>query len=205
MNPRADSVLRFWFGEPGVPLATVAGRWFTKDPAFDAEVRTTFGDLMAQAARGELDEWARPAGNPRELLALVVLLDQFPRNVYRESPRAFEQDAKALGLCQEARRRGDDEKLGLVERAVLYLPLMHAEDGAVQDASMTVFHRLADDATKAGASEEVIRYLRSAHDFAVRHARVVERFGRFPHRNEILKRPSRPEEEAFLKEPGSSF
>lgn len=177
----ARAVLDFWFGEAGPE------RWFKKDPAFDATVRARLGGLYAEAAAGRLDAWR---DSPRGCLALIVLLDQVPRNIHRDDARAFATDARAREVLAEARARGFDAALEARERHVLYMPLMHSEDLADQRDSVALFEALGDP---------------NAADFARRHEAIVERFGRYPHRNAVLGRASTPEEEAFLREPGSSF
>lgn len=191
MNP-AD-VLAFWFGAPG---SAEHGRmrkcWFEKDPAFDAEIRRRFLPLVEAAAAGRLDDWA---AQPESLLALIVLLDQFPRNLFRNTPRAFAADARALVLAQQAIAQGFDARLMPVARAFIYLPFEHSEDMAMQDRAVALFSALA----KHG--EEFASYL----DYAGRHRDVIRRFGRFPHRNAILGRASTPEEIEYLARPGAGF
>jgi len=192
-----ESVLAFWFGPPGSPPLGKAERWFAADPAFDEEVRERFGELAARAAAGELEAWRE---SPPGALALVIALDQFPRNLYRGSARAFATDAAARDVCLDAQARGFDRALSAVERWFLYLPLMHAEDRALQQRSVALFEALA-----AVAEPALAEALGQAADFARRHRDVIARFGRFPHRNEALGRASTREEIAFLAEPGSRF
>lgn len=191
MNP-AD-VLEFWFGAPGsAEHGSLRKCWFEKDPAFDAEIRRRFLALVDEAAAGRLDDWAdRPEG----LLALIVLLDQFPRNLFRDAPRAFATDAQALALAQQALAQGVDAQLMPVARAFIYLPFEHSEDLAMQDRAVALFAALAQH------GEAFASYL----DYAERHRDVIRRFGRFPHRNAILGRASTPEEIAFLARPGAGF
>ena len=191
MNP-AD-VLEFWFGAPGsAEHGSLRKCWFEKDPAFDAEIRRRFLALVDEAAAGRLDDWAdRPEG----LLALIVLLDQFPRNLFRDAPRAFATDAQALALAQQALAQGVDALLMPVARAFIYLPFEHSEDLAMQDRAVALFAALAQH------GEAFASYL----DYAERHRDVIRRFGRFPHRNAILGRASTPEEIAFLARPGAGF
>jgi uncharacterized protein (DUF924 family) len=192
-----ESVLAFWFGPPGSPPLGRAGHWFAPDPAFDEEVRARFAELAERAAAGELEAWRE---SPPGALALVIALDQFPRNLYRGSARAFAADAAARDVCLDAQARGFDRALSRVERWFLYLPLMHAEDRALQERSVALFEALA-----AGAGPELAEALEQATDFARRHRDVIARFGRFPHRNAALGRASTREEIAFLAEPGSRF
>ena len=158
-----------------------------------------FLDDIEHATRGEHDGW--PAKSPRGALALVVLCDQLPRNVFRDSARAFALDPRALATTQHGLRDGSDKRLSLLERYVFAMPLMHAEDRDVQRTSLATFGELKRDARGTPIAE-----LASAvRDYAERHATIVDRFGRYPHRNALLGRASSEEEIEFLKQPGSSF
>lgn len=195
MQTTPDEVLEFWLGpeaERDTPSKEVSSRWWKKDPAFDAEIRRRFEPAMAAAGNRELDSWTR---SPRGRLAIVVLLDQFTRNVYRNSGRMFENDAYAQSLVLDAVAAGEDTQLRSAERYFLYMPLMHAEDLELQDRAVTLFERLAADAPKHA---DGLKYAKAHRD-------IIARFGRFPHRNEWLGRQSTPEELEFLKQPGSSF
>jgi uncharacterized protein (DUF924 family) len=187
-----SELIDFWFGAPWSPER---GRnrkpWFTKDAAFDAEVRRRFLETFEAALRGELLQWST---TPYGSLALVVLLDQFPRNMFRDSPRAFSADALALGAARSTIARGFDRALRPVERCFIYLPFEHSEELAVQRRSVALFASLAAHPECA-----------SAIDYARRHFEIVARFGRFPHRNACLGRVSTAEETEFLKQPGSRF
>ena len=185
-----DDVLEFWFGPDPDPLAE-RDCWFRKDAGFDAEVRERFGEAIEAALAGDFRSWT---ATPRGALARVLLLDQFTRNAYRGTPRAFAGDPQALATATEAIAAAFDRALRPVERWFLYMPFEHAEDTLAQQRSVSLFRDLADE---TGLTDPV--------DWAERHARVIERFGRFPHRNDILGRPSTPEEVAFLREPGSRF
>lgn len=185
-------VLAFWFGEPGsVDLGKPRTAWFRKDAAFDDEIRHRFMALHASAALGERESWH---DDPESLLALIVVLDQFSRNLYRDDPRAFSQDAQALSCAQFMIERGWDATRLPVERQFAYLPFEHAEDPAMQDRSVALFSSLEAFPETKGLTE-----------WAEKHRVIVRRFGRFPHRNAALGRESTPEEVAFLKEPGSRF
>ncbi len=178
---RADDILYFWFTEAG-PKG-----WWQKDKAFDDLIRRRFGALYEAARHGELYGWrAREEGR----LAEIIILDQFPRNMFRDSARAFESDAMALTLSQEAVRLGVGRHWNADRRAFLYMPHMHSESLVVHHAALELF-----------ASEG----LEENHDFEKRHLAIIERFGRYPHRNIALGRVSTPEELEFLKKPGSSF
>jgi uncharacterized protein (DUF924 family) len=193
-------VLDFWFegvdGSGPAPKAAFA-RWFGKSEDTDREIAARFGKRVDQALRGELDRWIE---TPRGRLALVILLDQFTRNLFRGTARAFSGDVRALALCREGIARGDDDALDHHQRVFLYLPLEHAEDAGAQADSVRVFEALAA-AVPSTLRGEFEGYL----DYARRHAEVIERFGRFPHRNRALGRPSSEQELAFLSQPGSSF
>lgn len=200
MDPRIDDVLAAWFGPRDQPTDT--RRWFTRDDAWDEALRRRFGALHAEGAAGGLDGWA---ATPRGALALVVVLDQLSRNLYRDDARAFAQDARALAVTRAARAAGHDAALGWLERYVLLMPYMHVEDRAAQAEGVAAFAALHDAARAAGAPDAEVAALASATDYARRHAAIVLRFGHFPHRNAVIGRPSTPEEEAFLQEPGSRF
>ena len=181
-------VLDFWFGTP--PGASRA-EWFRKEAAFDAEIRRRFGALHASAARRELDAWR---AHPDSMVALVVVLDQFSRNLFRDDARAFAQDAYARECANQALARGDDKTLLPVQRQFLYMPLEHSEDLGDQERCIALMRAL-------DAYEET----RGLAKWAEKHRDIVQRFGRFPHRNAALGRATTPEEAEFLKQPGSGF
>jgi uncharacterized protein (DUF924 family) len=183
-------VLDFWFG-PRATRGVARPEWFRKDEGFDAEIRRRFGELHARAARRELEAWR---ASPEPLLGLVVVLDQFSRNLYRGDARAFAQDTHALQCAREALARGDDLALRPVERQFLYLPFEHSENPDDQDVGVERMRSLEAFAETRGLTE-----------WAERHRVIIRRFGRFPHRNAALGRPSTAEEAEFLKQPGSSF
>jgi len=188
----AKVVLDFWFGAPGAPeYGKSRAVWFKKDDAFDAEIALRFGAAQRAAAAGRYDSWQT---SPKGALALTVLLDQFPRNMYRGTPAAFACDSHAQRIARNAVARGFDRDLLPVERWFVYLPFEHAEDRASQCKSLQLFATLRNDPGSAGNM-----------DYARRHYEIVARFGRFPHRNAILGRESTPEEIEFLKQPGSGF
>jgi uncharacterized protein (DUF924 family) len=183
----ADDVLDFWF--QGDPAAWREQRWFQRDDAFDAEIRARFALAVESARDGALDAWAATAAGA---LALVIVLDQFPRNIHRGSHLAFAGDAHARRIAGRALSWAGG--LAPVQRVFLYLPFEHSEDLADQDRSVALFETLRGE----GAVE-------SAIDYAHRHREVIARFGRFPHRNAALGRTSTAEEEAYLAQPGSGF
>lgn len=194
------AVLDFWFGTltaAGEVEPEVRQRWWRKDEAFDASIRERFGALYERAVAGELDDWSNTAEGR---LALVLVLDQFSRNLFRNSPLAWAHDARAQALTLEGLERGHDRALPVHGRTFLYMPLMHAEDRELQAECVRRFAALLDETH--GPVREVVR---GNLEFALRHEEIIERFGRFPHRNVVLGRESTPEEIAFLKEPNSSF
>lgn len=197
-----DQVLSLWFGSarPGSADALQhKAQWFTKSPAFDEELRQRFGAAVEAALGGALQHWN--AQGPWQQLALVILLDQFTRNIHRNSPKSFAGDAQALALALQAIDSGSDRQLPEVARVFMYLPLEHAEDPAMQQQSVAAFEALLQNATDA----ELRDYLAGTLDYAQRHQAVIARFGRFPHRNSILGRASTAEEAEYLAQPGSGF
>ncbi len=200
MDARIDEVIEFWFGADAVPTKERYMRWFTKDPAFDDEIRARFGALQADAAAGTLDRWQE---TPRGELALLVLLDQMSRNLFRDDRRAFASDDVALSIAQNLLRSGRAKQLTTVQRAVALVPFEHAEDRAAQAEGVAGLSTLFDEAMKndPDSADLVKNFL----GYAEKHRDIVQRFGRFPHRNTVLGRTSSVEELAFLEEPGSSF
>ncbi len=176
-----DDVLSFWFGE------ITTEQWFKKDEAFDARMRERFEPLHEAVAREPGDALSADA---RTALAAIIVLDQMSRNIFRGSPRAFAQDLKALAIATAMVERGLDRGLSKDERTFCYLPFEHAEDPAVQARCVTLMSQLED--------ADLVKW-------AEAHKVIIDRFGRFPHRNAVLGRPSTAEEEEFLKQPGSSF
>jgi uncharacterized protein (DUF924 family) len=175
------NVIRFWFEE------IEPKQWFIKDDDFDKLVKDRFENLVTRALSGQLDSWSESAdGN----LALILLLDQMTRNIYRNHPMSFAGDDMALAFCLKGVKRDDMDHLQGDQIKFLLMPMMHAEDLNVQESSLPLFQKYCDDQT---------------YDYAVRHRDIVARFGHFPHRNAILGRPSTEEELAFLEQPNSSF
>jgi uncharacterized protein (DUF924 family) len=200
---RYRAILDYWFGETTKrpddldAFKALSKLWFWKNPETDETIRKRFGAEVERAEKGELDSWKSvPAGR----LALVVLLDQFPRNLYRDTARAFATDAAAIKLVEEGIELGMDKKFTITERYGFYMPFMHIEDKKAQARCCDLFAKLREEAPETIKAE-----IDLAHKYAVRHREIVDRFGRFPHRNKCLGRTSTPEEEAFLKEPNSSF
>ena len=192
-------ILLFWFADADIEAVPAEQRslWFKKDATFDRAVSDRFTAEIELALAGGLEAWCEtPAGR----LALIILLDQFPRNVFRDTPRAFAGDPLAQKVVADGLLQGDDQALPFYGRAFHYMPLMHAEERGAQARSVASFARLAQDADAQHREQAAI-----FHDFARQHQVIVDRFGRFPHRNAILGRPSTDEEKAFLTTPGSSF
>lgn len=177
----AEEVLRFWLVE------TPVERRFIRDRQLDEMINEGFGDLYVRLTCNVPPDWQ---ADPRSLLAAVIVLDQFSRNLYRDDPLAYAQDKKARELVRAALDKGWDEKLGVEERWFLYMPLMHSEDLADQERSVELYRQLG---------------MKDVLDFAIRHRDQIARFGRFPQRNAVLGRASSPEEQAFLDQPGSRF
>jgi uncharacterized protein (DUF924 family) len=189
---QAREILDFWFGSPEDPSYGKPRQiWFTKKPEFDEELRTRFIKDYQKAAGGYLDEWI---DLPESCLALILLLDQFPRNMFRGTPEAFATDWEALSAAHHAVAQGYDRQLMPVQRWFIYCPFEHSENLEHQRQAVKLFQQLSNDPDSASAIE-----------YAFRHLEVIERFGRFPHRNAILGRASTPEEREFLQQPGSSF
>src|SRR5215213_4929382 len=192
MMTSPEEVLVFWFGREGEKgYGEFREVWFTKDPDFDREIRTRFEAVYKEAAAGRLESWKE---DPRSCLALIVVLDQFPRNMFRGDARMYATDGLALATARHAIERAYDRELARFQRVFIYLPFEHSEDLEDQRLSVELFHRLAEE---TGQEDLLV--------CAVRHLKIIESFGRFPHRNEILGRRTTPEEAEFLREPGSSF
>lgn len=195
-----QEVLLYWFGplldEQSVPLDRIAF-WFGQNDCVDAEIRSRFAYLIEQAEQGHLEHWK---SHPRGRLALILLLDQFPRNIFRGTEHAFAYDDKAVNIALEGLVHTQDHALLPIERVFFYLPLEHSEDLAMQERSVELFHSLHEQ-SKEETKEIFAQFLR----YAERHHEIIARFGRFPHRNQIMSRQSTEEELEFLKEPNSSF
>ncbi len=176
-----QDILHFWFEE------LTAKQHFAKDAALDASIRTRFGATLEAAARCELFAWRASA---QGRLAEIIVLDQFSRNVHRDTPRAFAQDALALVLAQELVARGQDRELATAQRVFAYMPYMHSESALVHEQAVALF-------TQPGLEYNL--------DYELRHKAIIDRFGRYPHRNAVLGRSSSAQELTFLSEPGSGF
>ena len=187
MTVSPDEVLKFWFEENG------REEWFGKDPAFDDEIRRRFGAAARQARDGKLERWVEA---PRSCLALIILIDQFSRNLYRESPLAWSADVHALAVAKLAVEKGYDAWLNSIERAFMYMPFMHSEAPADQERCVELVSNNAD-----GGNE----FNQDNYKSALKHRDIIDRFGRFPHRNDILGRACTAEELEFLNDPDSWF
>jgi uncharacterized protein (DUF924 family) len=197
----ARAVREYWFGTSPLTPAALAARmqfWFgTAGAPQDEEIRARFGALVERAGAGELDGWA---GGPRRRLSLILLLDQFPRNIFRHTPRAFATDAQALALTLSGMQSGADGALEPAERFFFYMPLQHAERLDAQDEAIAACRRLLAEVTP-----ELRALFAGVLGHAEEHRAIIERFGRFPHRNAVLGRNSTPEEVAWLEAGGASF
>ena len=179
MSP--ESILDFWFNELS------SKQQFSKDPVLDQMIRNRYLDALKSASQCELFGWRT---SPQGRLAEILILDQFSRNIYRNSAQAFAQDRLALALAQELIERGDDLQLNTVQRPFAYMPFMHSESALIHEQAVKLFSQIG--------LEQSLR-------FEIRHKAIIDRFGRYPHRNELLGRESTPDELSFLKESGSSF
>jgi len=200
MNPRIDEILEFWFGDTLDDPAGAAARnqiWFGSDGALDREIRTRYHSLMERAAASELDNW-RVA--PRGSLALILLLDQFPRNAHRGTARAFATDPAALAVCKRGIERAFPDHLGPVEHMFFLLPLTHSEQLGDQNRAVQLFEDLLISSPAPWRQQ-----LGIAAESARKHRQVIRRFGRFPHRNAVLGRDSTAEETAYLEGGGESW
>lgn len=177
----SNDVLNFWFNE------LQAADWWKKSAELDATIQKRFGELHQQAYQGELLTWR---DEPKSSLAEIIVLDQFSRNIFRDSTKAFAQDPQALTLSQLAIAKGFDQKLEQAERQFLYMPFMHSEAAVIHEEAVKLYSALEDG---------------YGHEFELKHKVIIDRFGRYPHRNKVLGRDSTQEEQEFLKQPGSSF
>ena len=199
-NPDIKRVLGFWFSSSELDspqLDSRMDRWFGASDAFDEEIRESFGELVEQASAGELDDWKE---TPHGRLALIILIDQFRRNIYRGTAEAFTHDKQALRIAIEGTMAGDHQQLDAVERMFFFMPLQHAESLKIQEKSVGIFNALAK--TVPGTLHETFQ---TAAQFAELHRDIVAEFGRFPHRNAVLGRPNSHAESAYLSGDNPSF
>ena len=198
--PTIDDILTFWFGTDDDDARVAdqqASLWWKKDPATDEAIRRRFEPQVLAAGQDKLEDWRT---TPDGRLALILLTDQFPRNIYRDTPEAFRFDRKARDLCAEGLELGQAAHLRPIQRVFFYLPLEHSEDIDDQTWCVDLMRTLARRVPEAWKPT-----FEAFVDYAEAHQRIIDRFGRFPHRNAILGRTSSDEEVAFLKQPGSSF
>jgi uncharacterized protein (DUF924 family) len=197
---RINAILTFWFSEQELSAPQIDRRmdiWFGADAVFDHECKKDFGDDVQSASDGKLDHWAR---QPRGRLALILLLDQFRRNIYRNTADAFSMDKAALKLCVEGAMEKKDSGLTPIQRVFFYMPLQHAESSKVQAKSIDIYNRLAEAVSKT--YQETFETIAQ---FAELHHDIVDQFGRFPHRNQLLNRENTPEEDKYLSGDSPDF
>lgn len=197
---RIDAVLSFWFKEKSLSAPQIDGRmdvWFGEDPLFDEEIAREFSGDVELASTGKLTHWRHKA---RGRLALIILLDQFRRNIYRNQPEAFTMDKEALKLCIEGAMEKIDKGLTPIQRVFFYMPLQHAESRKVQEKSCSIFNKLAE-----AISPTYKETFETIAQFAELHSDIVQKFGRFPHRNTLLQRKNTPEEDEYLAGDVPSF
>ncbi|MBT8100930.1 MAG: DUF924 domain-containing protein [Gammaproteobacteria bacterium] len=197
---RIESILSFWFREAELSAPQIDRRmdtWFGEDAVFDLEIEKEFVDDVEAASAGQLDHWAH---EPRGRLALIILLDQFRRNIYRNTPKAYEKDKAALKFCVEGAMAKKDNGLSAIERVFFYMPLQHAESRKVQAKSVELYNKLA-----AAVSPTLQETFSTIAQFAELHRDIIEQFGRFPHRNKSLGRENTPEENEYLSSDAPDF
>ena len=199
MNPEINRVLDYWFGpiENGTTLEKRNQLWFGGEPETDEYIRNHFEALVLQAERGELNDWT---DTPRGTLALIILLDQFPLNMYRQSARAYDFEAKGLATCLHGLREEQHLALSYIEKVFFYLPLEHSENADHQKQAVALYLEL-----KESAPDALQEHAQLTLDFAIKHKDIIDRFGHFPHRNAVLGRPSTAEEIEFLQDPSNRF
>ncbi|MEX2496517.1 MAG: DUF924 family protein [Woeseia sp.] len=197
---RIERILSFWFKDHDLTAPQIDGRmdiWFGEDSVFDHEIEKEFMDDVEDASRGALDHWAH---SPHGTLTLVLLLDQFRRNIYRNTAEAFAKDKVALKLCVEGAMAKQDKVLTPIQRVFFFMPLQHAESRKVQAKSVEIYNRLANAVSPTNRET-----FETVAQFAELHRDIIERFGRFPHRNKVLNRKNKPEEEEYLAGDSQSF
>ena len=194
-----EQILNFWFGKikDGLTVEDRNKFWFMADADVDKTIRDKFQDLVTQAGSGKLKNWE---STPRGSLALIILLDQFTRNIYRGKPEAFQYDNKAKRICAEGIKNGTDKELEIIERCFYYLPLEHSENMEDQNMCVSLYEELlvTEDKSK-------LPVIKNSLDYAVIHRNIIEEFGRFPHRNKILNRESTDKELDYLSKQGNKF
>ncbi|MCP5091346.1 MAG: DUF924 domain-containing protein [Gammaproteobacteria bacterium] len=190
---RIDAVLAFWFKEHELSAPQIDRRmdiWFSEDPVFDHEIEKEFADEIAKASKGQLDHWTSKS---QGRLALIILIDQFRRNIHRNTAKAFSKDQLALKLCVQGAMEKADRELTPIQKVFFYMPLQHAESRKVQAKSVELYRRLAET-----VSPTLRETFMTVAQFAELHKDIIDRFGRFPHRNQLLNRENTPEEDEYL-------
>jgi uncharacterized protein (DUF924 family) len=201
MNPQAQDILSYWLGqlnpETGQSTENKFPLWFGKSQETDDHLRETYGSLLEKAKAGELKDWEE---SPESLVALVILMDQFSRNIFRGTSGMYAADEKALSLSKQVVESGQDEQLPTAMRVFLYMPFMHSEELEDQEKCIEIFKKL-----KEQVPESIKDSIENNVIYAIKHRDIVKEYGRFPHRNEILSRANTPEEEVYLAQPGAGF
>lgn len=201
MNKDEDirKIYHFWFGdiENGTTVEKRNRLWFGGDKETDETIKANFEPLVLKAQQGELDHWQ---DTPEGTMALIILLDQFPLNMYRKSSKAYDFEAKALAICLAGLAKKQHEVLSFVEKTFFYLPLEHSENQKHQEMCVDLYQHLYET-----AEEHLREHAKGSLNYAVKHKEIIDRFGRYPHRNEVLGRKSNSEEIAFLKDPSNRF
>ena len=197
---RIDKILSFWFKEQALSAPQIDRRmdiWFGENPDFDDEIEAEFFDDIGRASKGKLNHWA---DDPRGRLALIILIDQFRRNIYRNTKKAFSKDKLALKLCVEGAMEKKDKGLTPIQKVFFYMPLQHAESRKVQAKSVDLYNRLAES-----VSPTYRETFLTVAQFAELHKDIIDQFGRFPHRNALLGRENTPEEDEYLASDSPDF
>jgi len=197
---RVDAILSFWFKEQELSAPQIDQRmeiWFSEDPVFDLEIQKEFADDVAKASKGELDHWGKDS---RGRLALIILIDQFRRNIHRGTAEAFSKDQLALKLCVQGAMEKKDKGLTPIQKVFFYMPLQHIESRKVQAKSVELFRRLAET-----VSPTLRETFMTVTQFAELHKDIIDQFGRFPHRNQLLNRENTPEEDEYLAGDSPTF
>jgi uncharacterized protein (DUF924 family) len=197
---RVDAILSFWFKEHELSAPQIDQRmeiWFSEDPVFDLEIQKEFADEVAKASKGELDHWGKDS---RGRLALIILIDQFRRNIHRGTAEAFSKDQLALKLCVQGAMEKKDKGLTPIQKVFFYMPLQHIESRKVQAKSVEIFRRLAET-----VSPTLRETFMTVTQFAELHKDIIDQFGRFPHRNQLLNRENTPEEDEYLAGDSPTF
>ncbi|MCS5711073.1 DUF924 family protein [Candidatus Berkiella aquae] len=200
MLEKVNEILHFWFGTDKNNYLANAACWWKKDPAYDQEINERFSQVHQYAVSGRLNEWIN---QPQSCLAYIILVDQFSRNMYRETPLAFAYDNLALAAFEHGKEQKLDKDLPLVQRLFFYMPLEHSEDIQHQKLCLALMKQLEQEARELAPN--YLSLMEQSFDYAQKHYDVIQQFGRFPHRNAILNRESTQEELVFLSLPNSSF